>query len=101
LSRDGHDRVALHVPEDAHHRGGWPAQCPNLTPVLIEQSHDAARGGGRLIGGLADAGEEEVEPGLPVPLRAHAVQQVVVGRAVRLEVEAQVAITVDVELNAK
>ncbi len=48
------------------------------------------RRGHGAIGGDAHAFEEEVEPRLPVALAAHAVEQVVVGRAVPLQVEAEV-----------
>ena len=45
---------------------------------------------GRGMGGLGHPTQEEVDPGFPVALRPHAVQQSVILRLVGLEVEAQV-----------
>ena len=56
--------------------------------MFLENRNDAARGGGGLFGGIPDAGQEELQPGLPVALGPHPVQQAVVGRPVLLEVEA-------------
>ena len=54
---------------------GRTAQRLDLTAVLLKNGEDPARGGHGLLGGVPDAGEEEVQPDLPVVLGPHAVQR--------------------------
>ena len=88
--RDRHDWVALHVLEDAQHRPRRAAQRLDLAAVRLEERHNTAGGARGLVGSLPHASEEEVEPCLPVSFGPDSVEQVVVGGAVRLEVETQV-----------
>ena len=85
-----HNGVALQVFEYAQRGCRWTAQRLDFVAVLLENGNDAARGGRGLFGGIPDAAQEEVQPGLPVALRPHPVQQFVVSRTVLLEVEAQI-----------
>src|SRR5438270_3365621 len=85
-----HVRVPLQVFENAEHRSRGTPQGFDLAAVLFKQRQDAMRGGRRLLRNISDAGQEEVKPDLPITPGADAVQQVVVGRTVLLEVEAQV-----------
>lgn len=71
-------------------RNGSPPKRLELTPVLVEEGEDPARRAQRLASGLDDPREEVAQPTLPIATGADALQVVVVIRAVRLEVEAEV-----------
>ena len=83
----GIDTIGLRC---AQHRCRRTAQPLDLAVVILKNAEDAARCGRSLFGSVPDTGQEEFQPGLPLALRPHSVQQVVIGGPVLLEIEAQV-----------
>jgi hypothetical protein len=87
---ESQERAGLQGLVDAQRRAGAAAGRPDALAVFLEHGGEALGGGEGGVGDLVDAVEEEGHPGLPVAVAAHAVQEVVVGGAVLLEVQAQV-----------
>ena len=63
---------------------------PDLLTILLEQREQRPRRGDGLTRRCVHALEEEAQPLLPRAVRARALEELVVGRAVLLEVERQV-----------
>src|SRR5215469_7154410 len=70
-------------------RGG-PTEPFDLPPVLLEQGEDLVRTLGSLRRGVFDAGQKELQPGLPISGRPNSIEEFVIALAVRLKVETQV-----------
>ncbi len=58
--------------------------------VLLKHAEETAGRVGGLVGGLFDALQEKIQPLLPCAMSADTLQQLVVGGAVALEIEAEV-----------
>src|SRR5436190_17794211 len=71
-------------------RSAGATDCPNALCVCPEQRRQSLHGVHRFRCGLAHTGREECEPGFPISVFAHEVQQRVVVVSALLQVEAQV-----------
>src|SRR5258708_898598 len=73
-SGDRDDGISLHMFEYAQDRCGRAAQCFDLAAVVLKDGYDSSRGAGSLLGGVPDAGQEEVDPRLPIAPGPHPVE---------------------------
>src|ERR1035438_6192070 len=80
-----HNRMALHVLEDAQRGGCRAPQFLDFAEVFRKDLQNSLRGGRALRSSVPDTGQEEVQPSLPVTLHAYPVQKFIVSRAMRSE----------------
>ena len=86
----GNDRVSLYVLEHAQYRGCGSAERIDLLLIVLEKVQYLACGAGGLVGGVAHANQEEIEPGFPIALGSHPVEQFVVRGSIGFEIQTEV-----------
>src|ERR1017187_2228805 len=85
-----HNWLALRVLEDPQRGGCRAPQFLDFADVFRKDLQYSLPGGPDPRSSAPDAGQEEVQPSLPVALHAYPVQEFIVSRTMLFEIEAQI-----------
>ena len=87
---NGKDGFALHPVVKSKRRSCAPSQSFDTLPVFVRLPKDCLRGAGRLLRCFRHPFEKEGDPRLPIAFLTNGLEQVVVDRAMRFKIKAEI-----------